>query len=159
MPRKAEVRRVDLDVESDALLNQWFAAQQQLEQVKANENALRMRVTAKLGDPNKLSGTENIDINGSGYILKIEKTINYTMTNEDNATSLFLDGLAAINPALCIGWGKWTPELSVSHYKEVILPIINDERHVNVKALAAAAIKMKPGMAQVSLIPPKTAGE
>lgn len=153
MPRK--VKAVTIPDDLGQRIKQWNDLATWLSTGKDNEHALRQALVNDVGfAPEKLEGAESLDI-GYGYRLKATKVQNYTATNENSVMEQLLAALAAIDPALPLGFvTRWVPEISTKYYRETILPIA--EKHEHLKPLLSAAITVKPGMPTLELIPPKT---
>lgn len=125
-----EVKREDLSPDDfiivrDRLLVAWDESKKTLETAKADEMDLRKIFVDFTSDPNKTSGTENIEL-GNGYVAKTVKKENYGFIKNDEGK---LDK-RAIDKALDEIESKveggsvfaerlvsWTPSLSLTEYK------------------------------------------
>lgn len=138
----------------DELLAEWEATKQALEVAKNNEMVLRTRVVAFSFNPNQRSGTERIPL-ANGYELKAVKKVNYNFIKDEKGKT----NKAAIDAALSqiektIPHGeliaerliKWTPDLSLTEYKE--LPAA-------AKAIIDAVIVTTDGAPTLEIVPPK----
>lgn len=117
----------DFTIVRDRLLTAWDADKAALETAKANEMEMRKIFVAFASDQNKTSGTENVDL-GNGYAAKIVKKENYGFVKDesgkidkrliDSALDHIeenVDGGRIIAERLV----KWTPDLSLTEYKQL----------------------------------------
>lgn len=154
----AKAKEVELTAEASQLIYQWSQIDAQLEKVKAEEFALRQSVVMKAGfDPSKLEGSQTISI-GNGWKLKVQKTQNYTLTNDEHQTEKLLAQIATGvpekqngRPDIAVGLVRWEPKMSTKTYKDELLPLVDE---LGISALLAAALTVKPGAPQLELIPP-----
>ena len=114
--------------ERDRLLLAWEESKKALEVAKEKEMEQRKAVVAFAFDPNKESGTERIEL-GNGYQAKAVKKVNYGFIKTEDGKL----NKAAIDKALAkiekVGGAvgeliaerlvKWTPDLSLTEYKQL----------------------------------------
>jgi hypothetical protein len=135
------------------LIGSWYAAKNAADQADANEFALRNSVIAVAFDPNKLSGSETIDI-GNGYKLQAVKIQGITATNQNGETVALLQLVAQhLGNDTAAALISWQPIVSVSTYKSMLakaqlVPELNEA--------LSKAITLKPGSPQLKLIEPET---
>ena len=142
--------------ERDRLLLAWEESKKALEVAKEKEMEQRKAVVAFAFDPNKESGTERIEL-GNGYQAKAVKKVNYGfLKTEDGKLNK-----AAIDKALAkiekVGGAvgeliaerlvKWTPDLSLTEYKQL------DEKF---KKIIDEVIVTSEGAPTLEIIAPKT---
>lgn len=152
--KAADLGPVDFVVVRDRILAAWDDAKKKLETAKADEMDLRKVFTAFVSDPNKTSGTENVELN-NGYVAKIVKKENYGFVKNDegkidkkaidsalDAIEAKVDGGHIIAERLV----KWTPDLSLTEYK--LLP-------TEAKVLIDAVIVVTPGAPTLEIKAPK----
>lgn len=151
MPRTAVVRPIELTDELTNKIATWNELATKLADIKTQEYALRQQL-ALLGDPTKLEGTENLGL-PNDWRLKVEKTQNYKAINDNGETVALLDAIYKIDQAIPQLLIKWRPDISISIYKQHVIPLL--ETHPELKPLASAAIEIKPGAPVVELVPPK----
>jgi len=113
--------------ERDRLLLSWEESKRALEVAKEKEMEQRKAVVAFAFDPNKESGTERIEL-GNGYQAKAVKKINYgfVKTEDGKLNKAAIDkALAKIEKDGAMGeliaerLVKWTPDLSLTEYKQL----------------------------------------
>lgn len=137
----------------DELLQQWIEKKKTLESAKAEEMELRKQIVSFVADPDKIEGTENIEL-GNGYKLKAVKKVTYNFNVPEGVDKRdfvddVLDKLEKVGPEgkfLADRLVKWNPELSVSEYKE--LP-------ENFKKIVDEVIVTKEGSPTLELVEPK----
>lgn len=144
----------------DALLLHWQSTQAALEAAKAEERKYRDMVVACYTSPDKIKGTENVEL-GNGYMLKTVKAINYKVGSKVEGVS----NIAAVQAALARIKGfvsddvpqgvgaliaerivKTSFELSVGEYGKLPEPL---------RAIIDDVITTSPGAPQVEIIAPK----
>jgi hypothetical protein len=153
MPRGKKAKPVELPTDLNEQISQWKTLVEWMADAKPKEHALRQTLVEKCGfDVTKLEGSETLEI-GWGYKLKAIKTQSYKATNEQGQMEQLLSALHAIDPESINGFIKWVPEISVTHYKDVILPLVAKNPQLN--QFLSACITIKPGMPQLEMIPPK----
>lgn len=111
----------------DFLLMSWEESKAALEVAKEQEMIKRKQVVAFAFDPEKKLGTENIEL-GNGYKAKAVKKLSYGFV-KDEAGKLdkqkIDDALSKIEATGSAGMliaerlVKWTPELSLTEYKQL----------------------------------------
>lgn len=152
--KATDLSPVDFVTVRDRLLTAWDAAKAKLETAKADEMDLRKVFVAFASDSTKTSGTENIELS-NGYVAKTVKKENYGFVkNEDgkidkkaidtalDAIEAKIDGGNIIAERLV----KWTPDLSLTEYKQ--LP-------AEAKALIDAVIVVTAGAPTLEIKAPK----
>ncbi len=113
--------------ERDRLLLAWEESKKALEIAKEKEMEQRKAVVAFAFDPNKESGTERIDL-GNGYQAKAVKKVNYGFVKTEDgklnkaAIDKALSKIEKTGPAgelIAERLVKWTPDLSLTEYKQL----------------------------------------
>jgi len=149
-----EYTDADFEKVRDQLLVHWREAKEALEKAKEAEMFLRKRVVDFAFDPNKQSGTENVDL-GNGYKLKAVKKLNYGFikNDENKLDKAAIDkALAKIEKDGAVGeliaerLVKWTPDLSLSEYK-----LLSDKH----KAIIDSVIVTTEGSPTLEIVEPK----
>lgn len=149
MPKK--LVKVTVSPERAERLRRWYEIQPQLEAIKAEEHALREAIVLDMFDPKKLEGVQTIDL-GNGWRLKADKKMNITATNESGQIVAVGAALQPLDEALANSLVRWKPEVSTKVYREVLALA---ETHQDLKPLLFAAISVKPGMPELTMVPPK----
>ncbi len=138
----------------DALLVSWQDSKIALERAKELEMQLRKQIVDFAFDPNKQSGTENVEL-GNGYKLKAVKTLRYSFVkNADNKLdkAAIDKALAKIEKDGAVGeliaerLVKWTPDLSLTEYK------LLSEKH---KLIIDSVIVTTEGSPTLEIVEPK----
>ena len=141
--------------ERDRLLLAWEESKKALEVAKEKEMEQRKAVVAFAFDPNKESGTERIELD-NGYQAKAVKKVNYGFVKTEDGKL----NKAAIDKALAkiekVGGAvgeliaerlvKWTPDLSLTEYKQL------DEKF---KKIIDEVIVTSEGAPTLEIITPK----
>lgn len=149
-----EYTDADFEKVRDQLLVSWQEAKEALEKAKEAEMFLRKKVVDFAFDPNKQSGTENVDL-GNGYKLKAVKKLNYGFIKnaENKLDKAAIDkALAKIEKDGAVGeliaerLVKWTPDLSLSEYK------LLSEKH---KTIIDSVIVTSEGSPTLEIVEPK----
>lgn len=149
-----EYTDADFEKVRDHLLVSWQEAKEALEKAKEAEMFLRKKVVDFAFDPNKQSGTENVDL-GNGYKLKAVKKLNYGFIKnaENKLDKAAIDkALAKIEKDGAVGeliaerLVKWTPDLSLSEYK-----LLSDKH----KAIIDSVIVTSEGSPTLEIVEPK----
>ena len=149
-----EYTDADFEKVRDQLLVHWQEAKEALEKAKEAEMFLRKKVVDFAFDPNKQSGTENVDL-GNGYKLKAVKKLNYGFIKnaENKLDKAAIDkALAKIEKDGAVGeliaerLVKWTPDLSLSEYK-----LLSDKH----KAIIDSVIVTSDGSPTLEIVEPK----
>ena len=113
--------------ERDRLLLSWEESKKALEVAKEKEMEQREAVVAFAFDPNKESGTERIEL-GNGYQAKAVKKVNYGFVKTEDgklnkaAIDKALSKIEKTGPAgelIAERLVKWTPDLSLTEYKQL----------------------------------------
>ena len=113
--------------ERDRLLLSWEESKKALEVAKEKEMEQRKAVVAFAFDPNKESGTERIEL-GNGYQAKAVKKVNYGFVKTEDgklnkaAIDKALSKIEKTGPAgelIAERLVKWTPDLSLTEYKQL----------------------------------------
>lgn len=113
--------------ERDRLLLSWEESKKALEVAKEKEMEQRKAVVAFAFDPNKESVTERIEL-GNGYQAKAVKKINYGFVKTEDgklnkaAIDKALSKIEKTGPAgelIAERLVKWTPDLSLTEYKQL----------------------------------------
>jgi len=136
-------------IDKDALLLQWEAADKALEQAKQIEIGLRNQVLKLMYGPSvDKDGTENIDL-GKGYILKAVFKQNFTLDKSDDKVDACLGKLEKSGENgnfIAERLVHWKPHISVAEYKEL------SDIH---KKIIGEVLTIKPGQASLEIIAPK----
>lgn len=136
----------------DQLIKEWMDASKALQTAKDDEHTLRQMLVLMCFDPNKLEGTETVDI-GWGYSLRAKKDLNITADKDNDKVSALLQAVAAHDAGLAQGLVRWQAEVAKKAYRTVVeLSKIAPE----VATALHEAITAKPGMPQLEMVPPKT---
>lgn len=144
----------DRDFYFKQVLLQWETAKQELEAAKAREMDLRKQCVAIGFDPDKKSGTERVEL-GGGYEAKAVKKINYGFVKnpegktDKRAIDAALSKIEAdgeVGMMIAERLIKWTPDLSLTEYKQ--LP-------AKYKPIIDAVIVTSDGAPTLEIIPPK----
>lgn len=101
----------------DKLLEQWEQSKVALETAKANEMEQRKLIVSFAFNPDKVSGTETIEL-ANGYKLKSVKKLNYNVNQE--TVNDALDKIEALDPEgkfIAERLIKWKADLSLTEYK------------------------------------------
>lgn len=114
--------------ERDRLLLAWEESKKALEVAKEKEMEQRKAVVAFAFDPNKESGTERIEL-GNGYQAKAVKKVNYgfVKTEDGKLNKAAIDKALAkiekvggvVGELIAERLVKWTPDLSLTEYKQL----------------------------------------
>ena len=113
--------------ERDRLLLAWEESKKALEVAKEKEMEQRKTVVAFAFDLNKESGTERIEL-GNGYQAKAVKKVNYGFVKTEDgklnkaAIDKALSKIEKTGPAgelIAERLVKWTPDLSLTEYKQL----------------------------------------
>lgn len=147
----------EFETERTRLLLLWTQAKEQLEAAKAVEMEYRTAVVNFAFDPNKQSGTERIEL-GNGYELKAVKKINFGWIKDEagklnkRAIDKALEKIekvgGAVGELIAERLVKWTPDLSLTEYKQL------DEKF---KRIIDEVIVTSEGAPTLEIIPPKAA--
>lgn len=118
----------EFEAERTRLLLDWDAQKTALEVAKEREMTARKAVVDFAFDPNKTSGTERIDL-GGGYQAKAVKKLNYGFVKDaegklnKRAIDLALEKIeevgGAVGELIADRLIKWTPDLSLTEYKQL----------------------------------------
>lgn len=146
----------EFNKQRDVLLVQWMDAQKALAEAKDKEAKLRTAVVDFAFDPTKEKGTERIEL-GNGYEAKAVKKLNYGFVKnaatgkiDKDAIDFALDEIEESDPAgklIAERLVKWTPELSLTEYKQL---------NAVQKAAIDKVIVTTPGMPSLEIIEPKS---
>lgn len=139
----------------DYLLGQWEASKVALEAAKEAEMNLRKRIVVIAFDPSKQSGTERVELH-NGYELKSVKKLNYGFVkmadgkgvdkNKIDAALAVIEADGAVGELIAQRLVKWSPELSLTEYKQL------SEAH---KKAIDAVIVTSDGAPTLEIVPPK----
>ena len=142
--------------ERDRLLLAWEESKKALEVAKEKEMEQRKAVVAFAFDPNKESGTERIEL-GNGYQAKAVKKVNYgfVKTEDGKLNKAAIDKALAkiekvggtVGELIAERLVKWTPDLSLTEYKQL------DEKF---KKIIDEVIVTSEGAPTLEIIAPKT---
>lgn len=141
-------------IKRDQLLFAWQDAKQVLERAKERELELRNQCVDFLSDPDKTKGTENVEL-GGGYKAKMIKKENISFVkNEEgkvdkNAIEKALQKIekdGAVGELIAERLVKWTPDLSMTEYKQL------SEKHKNI---IDSVIITTPGTPTLEIVEPK----
>lgn len=118
----------EFEAERDRLLLDWEEQKKALEVAKEREMSARKLVVDFAFDPNKVSGTERIDL-GNGYQAKAVKKINYGFVKNadgkldkraiDRALEKIEKVGGAVGELIAERLVKWTPDLSLTEYNQL----------------------------------------
>jgi hypothetical protein len=141
--------------ERDRLLLSWEESKKALEVAKEKEMEQRKAVVAFAFDPNKESGTERIEL-GNGYQAKAVKKVNYgfVKTEDGKLNKAAIDKALAkiekvggtVGELIAERLVKWTPDLSLTEYKQL------DEKF---KKIIDEVIVTSEGAPTLEIIAPK----
>mgnify|MGYP001561094370 CR=1 FL=1 len=140
--------------ERDRLLLAWEESKTALEVAKEKEMQLRKKVVDFAFDQNKQSGTERIEL-GNGWQAKAVKKVNYGwIKSGDKVDKAAIDkALAkieklggAVGELIAERLVKWTPDLSLTEYKQL------DEKY---KKIIDEVIVTSDGAPTLEVIAPK----
>ena len=141
--------------ERDRLLLSWEESKKALEVAKEKEMEQRKAVVAFAFDPNKESGTERIEL-GNGYQAKAVKKINYGFVKDaegklnkraiDKALERIEKIGGPVGELIAERLVKWTPDLSLTEYKQL------DEKY---KKIIDEVIVTSEGAPTLEIIAPK----
>ena len=101
------------NAERDTLILQWRAAKSSAVAAVEKEMNLRLAIVEKTFDPDKVKGTENIEL-GQGWKLKAVKKQNYNLKGSQQEIVTALSGMSAEIQKRLV---KWSPKLSLTEYK------------------------------------------
>ena len=142
--------------ERDRLLLAWEESKKALEVAKEKEMEQRKAVVAFAFDPNKESGTERIELD-NGYQAKAVKKVNYgfVKTEDGKLNKAAIDKALAkiekvggtVGELIAERLVKWTPDLSLTEYKQL------DEKF---KKIIDEVIVTSEGAPTLEIIAPKT---
>ena len=136
------VRNMETTPEQTELLTRWNDAKQQADIFKREESTLRDAVVKSFANAEMLEGTETFDL-PADYKLKISKKLDYKLSNKNGEVSAIH---ALLSVELAEKLIKWTPELSVSTYKNL---------DTETQYLFNACLVIKPAKATVEIVAPK----
>jgi len=150
--KRAEIKKIDLanDAAKAEALQEWYKIDSELKALKIREAELRTSLVASMFDAAKIEGVETVDI-GNGWQLKSTKCQNYRATNVDHQTEALLNAIGIFDPGAASGLVKWSPDLSIKVYREVLAA---SDLHPEIKPLLSAAITVTPGMPQLEMVAP-----
>lgn len=141
--------------ERDRLLLAWEESKKALDVAKEKEMEQRKAVVAFAFDPNKESGTERIEL-GNGYQAKAVKKINYGFVKDaegklnkraiDKALERIEKIGGPVGELIAERLVKWTPDLSLTEYKQL------DEKF---KKIIDEVIVTSEGAPTLEIIAPK----
>ena len=141
--------------ERDRLLLAWEESKKALEVAKEKEMEQRKAVVAFAFDPNKESGTERIEL-GNGYQAKAVKKVSYSFIKTeggklnkdaiDKALAKIEKVGGAAGELIAERLVKWTPDLSLTEYKQL------DEKF---KKIIDEVIVTSEGAPTLEIITPK----
>lgn len=139
---------------SEYLIKKWEVAQNVLSVAKADEMELRKKVVDFISNPNIDKGTERVEL-ADGRTAKTVKKITYgfVQTTEGRVDKKAIDAaltkIETMGPAEALMAErliKWTPDLSMTEYKEI---------PANIKAIIDEVIRTKEGAPTLEIIEPK----
>lgn len=129
-PETGEVKvfsEAEYMAERDRLLVDWQAKKAALEVAKENEIAARKLAVMFMHDPNKAGSTENVEL-GGGYKAKMKVPVRYGFVQNDagrvdkarieKALSK-IEKTGEAGELIAERLVKWTPELSLTEYKQL----------------------------------------
>lgn len=145
----------EFEAERTRLLVEWEAQKAALEVAKEKEMTARKAVVDFAFDQNKTSGTERIEL-GNGYQAKAVKKINYGFVKDaegklnkraiDKALEKIEKIGGAVGELIAERLVKWTPDLSLTEYKQL------DEKY---KKVIDEVIVTTEGAPTLEIIAPK----
>lgn len=145
----------EFEAERTRLLVEWEAQKAALEVAKEKEMTARKAVVDFAFDPNKTSGTERIEL-GNGYQAKAVKKINYGFVKDaegklnkraiDKALEKIEKIGGPVGELIAERLVKWTPDLSLTEYKQL------DEKY---KKVIDEVIVTTEGAPTLEIIAPK----
>lgn len=155
--KKEHLSSADVIIVRDRLLTEWQGYAQILSTAKTDEMELRKAVVSFSTDPNKVTGTENVDL-GNGWKLKAVKKENFSFVKNDEGK---IDE-AAIDRA-CAKLAKlkngdyivdklisWSPSLSVREFKELTAEMHKIIDPIIVITAAAPTLEIVPPKGEVA---------
>lgn len=137
------------DTQRDPLtiLTEWEQAETQLQHFKALELKLRNEYVAVATDPNKLTGTQNIDL-PNGYKATVVKKQNYNVNQQMVNDALDkMENISEEGKLLAERLIKWKAELSKTEY---------DKLPNQYKVIIDTCITVTPGTPSLEIKAPKT---
>jgi len=145
----------EFEAERTRLLVEWEAQKAALEVAKEKEMTARKAVVDFAFDPNKTSGTERIEL-ANGYQAKAVKKINYGFVKDaegklnkraiDKALERIEKIGGPVGELIAERLVKWTPDLSLTEYKQL------DEKF---KKIIDEVIVTSEGAPTLEIIAPK----
>jgi hypothetical protein len=152
----ATLSEPQLNAYRDYLLLEWQEAKRLLTVAQEAEMDLRKQVVNFASDPNKLKGTERIEL-GNGYEMKLVKKLNFGFVKKDDgkvnkaAIDAALDRIERTGPVGAYLAGelvKWTPDLSLTEYNKL-------DKDDEIRKIIDEVIVTTPGAPTLEIIPPK----
>lgn len=131
----------------DAAILEWLNSVKMLAAAKADEVTRRNAIVA-MCFPNPTEGTNNLVL-GNGYTLKCVVKYNYTMDKDNAKVEAALEAIERLGDEgkfLSDRIVRWTPELSVTEYREL---------GPKYKAEIDKVVTIKPGQSSLELAEPK----
>lgn len=132
---------MELNADQLTMLKEWYESKAAADAAVEQERALRTKLVTALFNASKDEGSQIIKING-GWKLKATKPMDYKLENGEGETLALCALLGDEQSRKLI---KWKPELFIGPYKEL---------DKNTQTLFDGILNIKPGMAQLELIPP-----
>lgn len=110
---------MNTELDRNALIVQWRAAQKALSLAKDEEATLRAQLVATYFDSTKEKGTENLPL-GEGYTLKCVKKLTAKIDKARIDAKLeAIDAISEEGKFIAERMFKWTPELSMTEWNDV----------------------------------------
>lgn len=131
----------------DKAILEWLESVKTLAAAKQDEVSRRNAIVA-MCFPNPTEGTNNLVL-GNGYTLKCVVKYNYTMDKDNAKVEAALEAIERLGDEgkfLADRIVRWTPELSVTEYREL---------GTKYKAEIDKVLTIKPGQSSLELAEPK----
>lgn len=131
----------------DNVMAAWVAAETKLQEVKLEEMLLRKAVF-EVKFPGIPEGTHRVPL-ANGYQLKAVGKLNYNLANKEGQTEKALEELEKLGPKgafLADRLVKWSPELSITEYRQL---------EPQYKAIIDTVLTVKPAAPTLEIEPPK----
>lgn len=142
---KKEIKMAKMTVaKRNELLEEWADTSEKIKELRAKEAELRTKIVENLFDPEKVEGTENLEL-GAGYKLKCVKKQNYKLSNKDGQLEKAIDKLEEIIADRLI---IYKAEISVREYKQL------DDKS---RKIIDKVLTVSPATPSVSIVEPKEA--
>ena len=134
-------------LDRNALIHAWNESKQAADQAVYQERNLRQLLFAK-AVPDPKVGVNNVDLDGTGWLLQATHNINWSVANTEEMTAELLK----MSDDQASRLVKWKPELSVSEWKKFQVDYPNTAKDF------AQFVTSKPGLPTLKLIAPGDEG-